>query len=308
MALLDAAPRTPRPFTVATPARSVVVMAIISLVGLAAFLYPFITAEAQVGASAQAHSRDAPLIFGILAVLAAVLFVLELSSQGMNAKVASVLAVLATCAAALRIIPLPAGASAFFLLVILGGYVYGPRFGMLLGATSMFVSAFAAGGLGPWVPFQMFVSAWLGMAAGWLGAARPLLGRNRGVELGVLAIFGAASGFLYGALMNLWFWPYVAAGENVSWTPGMGLGEALRHYWAFYVLTSFAWDAWAALVNVILILATGTALSAGARAIPRSLHGRVALAAIERARDPRADSDQGGSAGSSISTSRTSAA
>jgi energy-coupling factor transport system substrate-specific component len=80
------------------------------------------------------------------------------------------------------------------------------------------------------------------------------------VELGVLAVFGAASGFLYGALMNLWFWPYVAAGENVSWTPGMGLGEALQHYWAFYVLTSFAWDAWAALVNVILILVTGTAL------------------------------------------------
>lgn len=237
--------------------RSVIMMAIISLVGLAAFFYPFLTAEAQVSASAQAHSRDAPFIFGVLAILAATLFVLELSSQGMNAKVASVLAVLATCAAALRLIPLPAGASAFYLLVILGGYVYGPRFGMLLGAVSLFVSAFAVGGLGPWVPFQMFVSAWLGMAAGWLGAARPMLTHRRPVELGALAVFGAVGGFLYGALMNLWFWPYVATGENVSWEPGMGLVEALQHYWAFYVLTSFGWDAWNALANVVLILAVG---------------------------------------------------
>ena len=90
----------------------------------------------------------------------------------MNAKVASVLAVLATCAAGLRLIPLPAGASAFFFLIILGGYTFGPRFGMLFGAIALFVSAFAAGGLGPWVPYQMFAAAWLGMTAGWLGAAR----------------------------------------------------------------------------------------------------------------------------------------
>lgn len=257
MALVDTATHAGGTTTLSTPTRSVIMMAIISLVGLAAFFYPFLTAEAHVSASAQAHSRDAPFIFGVLAILAAILFVLELSSQGMNAKVASVLAVLATCAAALRLIPLPAGASAFYLLVILGGYVYGPRFGMLLGAVSLFVSAFAVGGLGPWVPFQMFVSAWLGMAAGWLSAARPMLARSRPVELGALAVFGAVGGFLYGALMNLWFWPYVATGENVSWQPGMGLAEALQHYWAFYVLTSFGWDAWNALANVVLILALG---------------------------------------------------
>jgi energy-coupling factor transport system substrate-specific component len=49
----------------------------------------------------------------------------------------------------------------------------------------------------------------------------------------------------------------VATGENVSWEPGMGLVEALQHYWAFYVLTSFGWDAWNALANVVLILAVG---------------------------------------------------
>lgn len=238
-------------------ASGLLVMATISAVGLAAFLYPFFTAQAPLSPEAQAHTRDAPLIFGLLAALAASLFVIELSSRGMNAKVASALAVLATCAAALRLIPLPAGASGFFFLIILGGYVYGPRFGMLLGATSLFVSAFAAGGLGPWVPFQMFAAAWLAMAAGWLGAVRPGLGRRPLIEVAALATFGALTGFLYGALMNLWFWPYVATGEDVSWAPGMGIIETLRHYWAFYVLTSFGWDAWTAMGNVALIVLAG---------------------------------------------------
>ena len=46
-------------------------MAAISIVGLAAFLYPFFTAEAPLSPETQAHSRDAPLIFGMLAALAA---------------------------------------------------------------------------------------------------------------------------------------------------------------------------------------------------------------------------------------------
>ena len=242
------------------------VMAAISFVGLAAFLYPFFTAEAPLSPEIQAHSRDAPLIFGMLAALAASLFVVELSSQGMNAKIASVLAVLATCAAGLRLIPLPAGASAFFFMIILGGYTFGPRFGMLLGAIALFVSAFAAGGLGPWVPYQMFAAAWLGMAAGWLGAARPSLARRPTTEIVVLAAFGAAMGFLYGALMNLWFWPYIATGDEVSWAPGMGIAETLQHYWAFYVLTSFGWDAWAALCNVLLIMLVGRSVLRSSRA------------------------------------------
>jgi len=57
--------------------------------------------------------------------------------------------------------------------------------------------------------------------------------------------------------MNLWFWPFVATGERVSWAPGMGLAETLQHYWAFYVLTSLGWDAWAATGNVLLIFAIG---------------------------------------------------
>lgn len=245
------------PFTLPSQRAGAVAIATISAVGLAAFFYPFITAGAPQGTETQAHAGDAPLIFGLLASLAGALFVVELASQSMNAKVASVLAVLALAAAVLRIVPLPAGATAFFFLIILSGYVFGPRFGMLLGAFALFVSAFAGGGFGPWVPFQMFASAWMGMTAGWLGASRHMLAGRPRIEIALLALFGGTWGYVYGALMNLWFWPYVATGENVSWAPGLGFLETLQHYWAFYVLTSFGWDTWTALGNVVLIAVAG---------------------------------------------------
>ena len=147
--------------------------------------------------------------------------------------------------------PLPAGASAFFFLIILGGYIFGARFGMLLGAIALFVSAFASGGARPLgaVPDVRVGVAW--DDGGVPGRLRSVLARRPMIEIVVLATFGGVAGFLYGALMNLWFWPYVATGDEVSWAPGLGIVETLRHYWAFYVLTSFGWDAWAALCNVL---------------------------------------------------------
>jgi energy-coupling factor transport system substrate-specific component len=168
------------------------------------------------------------------------------------------LAVLIVAAAALRIPTLPAGANAFFLVVIVGGYVFGARLGFLIGAGAMFVSAFAVGGFGPWLPFQIYAAGWIGLTAGWLGALleHPLRGHRR-IELLALASFAALWGFLFGAIMNLWFWPFVAQGDSISWRPGLGLGETLRHYWSFYILTSAGWDAFRAVSNVVLVVAVG---------------------------------------------------
>jgi energy-coupling factor transport system substrate-specific component len=58
--------------------------------------------------------------------------------------------------------------------------------------------------------------------------------------------------------MNLWFWPFVRDGGQLSWAPGMSLATTLRHYWSFYVATSLPWDAASALANAALILLTGT--------------------------------------------------
>ena len=233
-------------------------LAAVSLVGVAAFLYPFILSRTPGGGEAVARAHDAPLIFALLLSLALVLFVLELTRQGMNAKTVSMLAVVMMAAAVLRVPTLPAGANAFFFMIIVGGYVFGARSGFLLGAGALFVSAFAIGGFGPWLPFQMFACGWVGMTAGWLGSTlqRPLRGHKR-IEVIVIAAFGCAWGFLFGAIINLWFWPYAAQGESISWQPGLGAGETVRHYWSFYLLTSAGWDGWRALANVGLILAAG---------------------------------------------------
>jgi energy-coupling factor transport system substrate-specific component len=233
-------------------------LAAVSLAGVAAFLYPFILSRAPSGDEAVARAGDAPLIFALLLSLALVLFVLELTRQGMNAKTVSMLAVVMMAAAALRVPTLPAGANAFFFVIIVGGYVFGARLGFLLGAGALFVSAFAIGGFGPWLPFQMFACGWVGMTAGWLGTVlqRPLRNHKR-LELIAIAALGCGWGFLFGAIMNLWFWPYAAQGESISWQPGMGVSETLRHYWSFYLLTSAGWDGWRALANGGLILAAG---------------------------------------------------
>ncbi len=234
-----------------------ITLAAATIVGLAAFFYPFLLSASPSGGENQAHAGDAPLIFGALILLAGLLFVIELSSGGMNAKVASTLAVLAVAAAVLRVPRLPGGATAFYFLIILGGYTFGPRFGFLLGMLALFVSSFAAGGFGPWVPFQMFASGWLGLTSGWLGALRPRLLQHRRFEIAMLLVFGAFWGFAFGGLMNLWFWPYISTGEDVSWRPGLGLAATIRHYWAFYVLTSAGWDIWAAIGNVLLLAVAG---------------------------------------------------
>ena len=76
-------------------------------------------------------------------------------------------------------------------------------------------------------------------------------------ELFVLAGFGLLWGFLYGAIMNLWQWPYIAGPQSQSFTAGLGIRVTLQHYAAFYLVTSVVWDAAAALGNVVLILAFG---------------------------------------------------
>jgi energy-coupling factor transport system substrate-specific component len=229
----------------------------LSVVGLAAFLYPFLLSEAGANDETLAHAKDAPLVFALVVMLTLVLVLTELTRDRLNAKTVSLLSVVIVAAAALRIPTLPAGANAFFFLVITAGYVFGPRLGFLVGAGGFFLSAFITGGVGPWLPFQMFAAGWCGMTAGWFATALTPLRARPLLEIGALALFGAAWGFAFGAIMNLWFWPFVAQGESVSWRPGLGLQETLQHYWSFYLLTSAGWDVWRAIANAALILAAG---------------------------------------------------
>lgn len=239
------------------------VVALASLIGLVGFLYPFIlpgfTQHNEDAAQQQAHAGDAPLLFALLtgACLAAIIVSLSRDQwrQGEAARSVALLGALVSLDAALRLVPSFLGATPIFLLIILCGAVFGASFGFQMGSLTLLVSALLTGGIGPWLPFQMIAAGWIGMTAGWL----PKL-ESRRKRLAMIAAFAAMWGFLFGALLNLWFWPFTAAGSSgssVAWIPGMTFGETLERYAAFYVSTSLVFDTFRAAGNAVLVIALG---------------------------------------------------
>jgi energy-coupling factor transport system substrate-specific component len=228
------------------------ILGVASLIGVASFLYPFYQPPAQSAGGAMSHGSDAPFVFGLLILFCLGAVLGNLESHHFNSKMVAALGILTAVNAVLRAVPGPAGFSAIFFLPLLVGYVFGPTFGFLLGALSLLVSAFIGGGIGPWVPYQMFASGWVGLTSSWL----PNLRRWRWAETVMLAAWGLAWGFLFGAVMNLWFWPYVftPGDEGIYWQPGIGLTETLKRYAAFYALTSLWWDLVRAGGNALLLL------------------------------------------------------
>jgi energy-coupling factor transport system substrate-specific component len=254
--------------------RPALVYALVAIVGAAAFLYPFWFPAASV--PNLAHSGDAPLWAGIIGALALTALALELRRGTMTGMTVAVLGVLAATGGLLRLVSLPLGGNGIFFVVILVGVAFGPRFGLLLGMSAMAVSAVITGGIGPWLPFQMLGTGAMGASAGALGLATVRL-RPR-TEVLVVAAFGWCWGFLYGAILNLWFWPFQRDGGQLSWIPGSSVGSTLHHYWSFYVATSYPWDAASALANTVLILLTGGALLATLRRVAHRLDPVVEFA------------------------------
>jgi energy-coupling factor transport system substrate-specific component len=224
-------------------------------IGALAFLHPFLAPSLQ----GRSQADDAPLMLTALVGLCFVVLLLEAQGQVVNAKFVALLGVLVSMNAALRFlevaIPGPGGFSPIFFLIVLTGYVYGGRFGFLMGALTLLVSALITGAVGPWLPYQMLTAGWVGMSA---PLCRPL-GRLAGsrFEVVVLAAFAGLWGLAYGGIINVSFWPYAVGPPNQYWEPGIGLGDTLRRYVAFYLTTSLAWDAVRAVGNVSLVLALG---------------------------------------------------
>ncbi len=221
-----------------------------NLIGLIGFSYPFLGLAADPAAASV-------LFFGLVSVALA-LVVVDVASRDLDARVIALMGVLAAVNAALRLVEttllvMPGGFSPVFLLIILVGYAFGGRLGFLYGALSLLASALVTGGLGPWLPFQMMAAAWIGLGAG--GLPHPAHPRLRDA---LLAGYGALWGLLFGALMNLYFWPYFSGAEG--WTAGLAPGEALRRYAAFYLVTSLGWDALRAVGNVVLLMALASPL------------------------------------------------
>ena len=127
--------------------------------------------------------------------------------------------------------------------------------GFLLDALSFFLSAVVTGGFGPWLPFQMFASAWMGSSAGALRLVTVHAGRR--TEVAAVVAFGILWGLLFGAITNLWSWPFFSAGPDISYEAGLGPVETVRRYWNYYILTSFGWDLLRSICNAVILVFVG---------------------------------------------------
>ncbi len=240
--------------------RATVALLLASVAGLAAFVWPLL-----VRPGATLDSTSAPLVFALLLPLVVGVVVAEVTEGGIDAKALAMLGVLSAIGAALR--PLGAGTAGLepvFFLLVLGGRVFGPGFGFVLGTTTLFASALLTGGVGPWLPFQMLGAAWLGLGAG-------LLPRCRGrLELALLAAYGAVASLLYGAALNLSFWPFTLGDRTqLSFDAAAGPLENLHTFALFTLATSLGFDVGRAATTAVLVLLTGPAVLAALRRAAR---------------------------------------
>lgn len=252
--------------------RSSLTLAVASLAGLAMFIWPLLLVPDPATAG-QAHANDAPLIFVVILPVLVAVVLAEVVSGGLDAKGLAMLGVLSAIGAALRPIGAgTAGVETVFFMLVLGGRVFGPGFGFVLGSTTLFASALLTGGVGPWLPFQMLASSWVGLGAGLL----PRRPRGR-VEIVMLVAYGVVSAYVFGFLMNLWFWPFALGdGTDLSFIAGASTLENLRRFVTFtFVTSTIGWDTGRAVTNAVAITILGPAvLGALRRASRRAAFGQ----------------------------------
>ena len=276
--------RTTRRARAAVPVRplSAVVLLIASVGGLMMFIWPLLISAEPTPTQ---HVSDAPFVFMAILPVLVLLVLAQLGDGGMDTKALAMLGVLAAVNAALR--PLGAGINGIetvFFLLILAGRVFGPGFGFLLGCTSLFASALLTAGVGPWLPFQMLSAAWIGLGAGLL--PRRIFGRTikGGREIALLAGYGVLAAYLFGALMNMWYWPFVTGAMDESlaglaYIPGGPLGENLHHFLVYTLLTStLGWDTGRAITNAVAIVILGPPVLAVLRRAARRARFRPPVA------------------------------
>lgn len=139
-------------------------------------------------------------IISILIVSTAILaFIINFQRQTPGSKEIALIIVLGTMTAILRIpfTILPNIQPCTF-LIICTGITFGPSIGFLVGVLTPLISNLFLGH-GPWTPLQMY--AW-----GVVGAISGLLNFNPKINRWKLGAIGVLSGYLYGFIMNIWFW------------------------------------------------------------------------------------------------------
>jgi energy-coupling factor transport system substrate-specific component len=240
---------------------------IVSLAGIVLFAWPF------AGSGLPANTPAWTLM---LAAVAALLLI-EAGTRQLDSRAIALLAAIAAIDTALRLALIVGigGFNPIFFLVLCAGYVFGPSFGFLAGALSILVSAIAGGGVGPWVPYQVFGAGWIGVVAGLAGQWRSATPNLKDVI--TLAAIGALMGYVFGALLDVTVWvPAYRGNPTLGWNPGIPTQTALVNFGRFYLLTSFAYDTFRAVGNAVMVLALGAPVMA---ALAR-LHARLTFEVV----------------------------
>lgn len=242
--------------------RSRLTLGIASVGALVMFCWPLLLTPPE-GADQVAP----PFLFMVLLPLVVLVVLVELSEGGMDAKTLALLGVLTAVNGALRSLGAGlAGVELVFFLLILAGRVFGPGFGFVLGVTSLFASALLTSGVGPWLPYQMMCSAWIGLGAGLLPRrSGPGAWRGRR-EIALLVVYGVVCAYGFGLLMNLSSWPYATGiavpGQegSLSYVAGAPLLDNLHTFAVYTLLTSTGWDTGRAITNSLALVLLGPAL------------------------------------------------
>lgn len=221
-------------------------MGVTTLIGLIAFLWPFLLQKDSVFSN---NSNNASILILIIIPLVLLVALADVMQGGIDSRSLAILGVLTAVVAAVR--PLGAGVAGLepvWAIIIIGGRALGASFGFVLGAIGILGSAVLTGGIGPWLPFQMLVAAWVGAGAGLLP---KLTGKK---EVLLISAYGFIVGFLAGLLLNLWFWPF-ANGllPEISFEPGLAVTEQLSRWIRFSLLTSFGYDLPRGILTAILL-------------------------------------------------------
>ncbi len=127
-------------------------------------------------------------------------YLLFFERKAVSSKEIVLISVLAAMAALGRVpfavIP---GAQPTTFMIIISGYIFGPMVGFIVGIAAPLVSNIFLG-QGPWTIVQMFTWGLCGISAGFLGKIYPHAPRW------LLIVFGFFWGYLFGWIMNVWYW------------------------------------------------------------------------------------------------------
>ncbi len=142
----------------------------------------------------------------------------------------------------------------------------GPTFGFLLGSTTLLTSSLLTGGVGPWLPFQMMAASFVGMGAGLLpGGHRAKPGSRPAhgswAEIALLGAYGAVATTLYGALVDLTFWPFnLGLSTELSYVAGAPILENLHRFLLWNAATAMGWNLGRAVTTIVTLAIVGRPL------------------------------------------------